>query len=57
MIERCQNCAHFFAIPAQWIQHQTAEGLKVSPETVMPDWKVAKVRLLHELKGQNRDEA
>jgi len=35
---------------------ETAEVLKVSPETVMRDWKVAKVWLLRELKREN-DEA
>src|ERR1041384_3150717 len=35
---------------------ETAEVLKVSPETVMRDWKVAKVWLLRELKKEN-DEA
>src|SRR5436853_638202 len=35
---------------------ETAEVLEVSPETVMRDWKVAKVWLLRELKREN-DEA
>ncbi len=34
---------------------ETAEVLKVSPETVMRDWKLAKVWLLHELGEQKRD--
>jgi RNA polymerase sigma-70 factor (ECF subfamily) len=35
---------------------ETAEVLKVSPETVMRDWKMAKVWLLRELSEGNRDE-
>lgn len=31
---------------------ETAEVLKISPETVMRDWKVAKVWLLHELSSR-----
>ena len=31
---------------------ETAEALHVSPETVMRDWKVAKVWLLRELDGR-----
>lgn len=31
--------------------HETAEALNVSPETVMRDWKLAKVWLLRELSG------
>jgi RNA polymerase sigma factor (TIGR02999 family) len=31
--------------------HEAAEVLKISPETVMRDWKVAKVWLLRELSG------
>jgi RNA polymerase sigma-70 factor, ECF subfamily len=34
---------------------ETAEVLKVSPETVMRDWKMAKVWLLRELSEGNRD--
>jgi RNA polymerase sigma factor (TIGR02999 family) len=34
---------------------ETAEALHVSPETVMRDWKLAKVWLLRELKGKRRD--
>jgi RNA polymerase sigma factor (TIGR02999 family) len=34
---------------------QTAEVLKVSPETVMRDWKLAKVWLVRELSGEKRD--
>jgi RNA polymerase sigma-70 factor, ECF subfamily len=36
---------------------ETAEVLKVSPETVMHDWKLAKVWLLREMSGEKRDEA
>ena len=36
---------------------ETAEVLGVSPETVMNDWKLAKVWLLHQLRKQKRDEA
>ncbi len=36
---------------------ETAEALRVSPETVMRDWKLAKVWLLRELKGKGRDDA
>ncbi len=36
---------------------ETAEALHVSPETVMRDWKLAKVWLLRELKGKRRDDA
>ncbi len=35
---------------------ETAEVLKVSPETVMHDWKLAKVWLLREMSGEKRDE-
>jgi len=34
---------------------ETAEVLKVSSETVMRDWKIAKVWLLRELSEGNRD--
>jgi RNA polymerase sigma-70 factor (ECF subfamily) len=34
---------------------ETAHVLKVSPDTVLRDWKVAKVWLLRELGGGNRD--
>jgi len=34
---------------------ETADVLKVSPETVMRDWKLAKVWLLRELKAEDRD--
>jgi len=34
---------------------ETAEVLKVSPETVMRDWKTAKVWLLRELSRERRD--
>jgi len=36
---------------------ETAEVLKVSPETVMRDWKLAKAWLLRDLSGENLDEA
>jgi len=36
---------------------ETAEVMKVSTDTVMRDWKVAKVWLLRELRGGARDEA
>jgi RNA polymerase sigma factor (TIGR02999 family) len=36
---------------------ETAEVLKVSPETVMRDWKLAKVWLLRELRKKGRDGA
>lgn len=36
---------------------ETGEVLKVSPETVLRDWKLAKVWLLRELSGSGRDEA
>lgn len=36
---------------------ETAEVMKVSPETVMRDWKMAKVWLLRELRGGVRDGA
>jgi len=35
---------------------ETAEVLKVSPETVLRDWKLAKAWLLRELSGSGRDE-
>jgi RNA polymerase sigma-70 factor, ECF subfamily len=34
---------------------ETAEVLKVSPDTVMRDWKLAKVWLLRELSGDTKD--
>jgi RNA polymerase sigma factor (TIGR02999 family) len=36
---------------------ETAEVLKVSPETVMHDWKLAKTWLMRELSGAKRHEA
>jgi RNA polymerase sigma-70 factor, ECF subfamily len=33
---------------------ETAEVLKISPETVMRDWKMAKVWLLREMSGKQR---
>ena len=36
---------------------ETAEVLKVSPDTVMSDWKLAKIWFLHELRGEKRDAA
>ena len=36
---------------------ETAEVLKVSPETVMRDWKLAKAWLLRDLSGENLDGA
>jgi RNA polymerase sigma factor (TIGR02999 family) len=36
---------------------ETAEVLKVSPETVLRDWKVAKAWLGREMSGEKRDEA
>jgi predicted DNA-binding protein (UPF0251 family) len=34
---------------------ETAEALKISRETVIRDWKFAKVWLLRELSGQKTD--
>jgi RNA polymerase sigma factor (TIGR02999 family) len=34
---------------------ETAEVLKVSAETVMRDWKLAKLWLLHQLRPEKRD--
>ena len=36
---------------------ETAEALRVSPDTVLRDWRLAKVWLLREIKGKKRDEA
>ena len=36
---------------------ETAEVLKVSADTVMSDWKLAKIWLLHELRGEKPDAA
>jgi RNA polymerase sigma factor (TIGR02999 family) len=36
---------------------EAGEVLKVSPETVMRDWKLAKAWLLRALSGEKRDEA
>ena len=36
---------------------ETAEVLKVSPDTVMRDWRLAKVWLLKELSGNGKDES
>lgn len=36
---------------------ETAEILKVSPQTVMRDWRLAKVWLLREMSGGQKDEA
>ena len=36
---------------------ETAEVLKVSPETVMRDWKLVKAWLLRELSGEQRNES
>lgn len=36
---------------------ETAHVLEVSPDTVMRDWKMAKVWLLREMSGEARDEA
>jgi RNA polymerase sigma-70 factor, ECF subfamily len=36
---------------------ETAEVLKVSPETVMRDWRLAKAWLLRELSGEKPDGA
>ena len=36
---------------------ETAEVLRVSPETVMRDWKVAKVWLLRAMSGEKQNEA
>ncbi len=36
---------------------ETASVLKVSPETVMRDWKLAKAWLLRELRGRSASEA
>ena len=36
---------------------ETAEVLRVSPETVMHDWKLAKAWLLRAMSGEKRDEA
>jgi RNA polymerase sigma factor (TIGR02999 family) len=35
---------------------ETAEAMKISPETVMRDWKFAKMWLRRELSGENADE-
>jgi hypothetical protein len=34
---------------------EPAEALKISPETVMRDWKLAKVWLLEEMTGERGD--
>jgi len=34
---------------------ETAEVLKVSPETVKRDWRLARVWLLEEMAGESRD--
>ena len=36
---------------------ETAEVLRVLPETVMDDWKLAKAWLLRAMSGEKRDEA
>jgi len=36
---------------------ETAEVLKVSPDTVMRDWRLAKAWLLRELSGEENDAA
>ena len=36
---------------------ETAEVLKVSPETVARDWQLAKAWLMRELSGKKSDEA
>jgi hypothetical protein len=36
---------------------ETAEVVKVSPETVMHDWKLAKAWLLREMSGATQHEA
>jgi ECF sigma factor len=36
---------------------ETAEVLKVSEETILRDWRLAKMWLLHELSGERRDGA
>jgi len=36
---------------------ETAEVLKVAPNTVLRDWRLAKLWLLHELSGENHDDA
>jgi RNA polymerase sigma-70 factor, ECF subfamily len=36
---------------------ETAEVLKVSPETVARDWRLAKAWLMRELSGKKSDEA
>ena len=36
---------------------ETAEALRVSPDTVLRDWRLAKVWLLREIKGKRGDEA
>ena len=36
---------------------ETAEVLKVSPDTVLRDWKLAKAWLKHEISKRERDEA
>ena len=36
---------------------ETAEVLKVSPETVARDWRLAKAWLMRELNGKKSDEA
>jgi RNA polymerase sigma factor (TIGR02999 family) len=42
----------FFGGLSAW---ETAEVLNVSAETVMRDWKLAKMWLLHELRGETHD--
>ena len=34
---------------------ETAEILKVSPETVRRDWKMAKIWLIREIRGSKKD--
>ena len=36
---------------------ETAHALQVSPETVLRDWRLAKVWLLREMSGETSDEA
>jgi DNA-directed RNA polymerase specialized sigma24 family protein len=36
---------------------ETAEVLKVSPDTVLRDWRLAKLWLVRELRGERPDEA
>ena len=47
------NCVFFGGLSVE----ETAEVLRVSPDTVLRDWRLAKVWLLREIKGKRGDEA